>query len=185
MKILLLFFVCLNVYAADNTIYIDQVGNNNQITITQTGSPNNVGGVSQQAAPLNGDANQISVTQDSSNQFKMEITGDEEVNKNYNENVNENDIPVNSTDINNLNRSPQVFKTIDVVRNRLFAANAITTYFDLTDEFDSRAYRFDSSRLCNLYNLGDTYTFPSVAINANINEIKIEGAAPVVPINYN
>jgi len=100
-------------------------------------------------------------------------------------NGNENDIPVNSTDINNLNRSPQVFKTIDVVRNRLFAANAITTYFDLTDDFDARAYRFNSGRLCNLYNIGDDYIFPSVAINANINEIKIEGAAPVVPINYN
>ena len=100
-------------------------------------------------------------------------------------NGNENDIPVNSTDINNLNRSPQVFKTIDVVRNRLFAANAITTYFDLTDDFDSRAYRFKQFvPVAKLYNVGDTYNFPSVEINGALNTIKVEGVT-TSPINYN
>jgi len=105
-------------------------------------------------------------------------------------NGNENDIPVDSTAINNLNRSPQVFKTIDVVRNRLFAANAITTYFDLTDEFDARAYRFTSNvnaipQTAKLYNVGDTYNFPSVEIDGVLNTIRVEGTAPVTPVNYN
>jgi hypothetical protein len=107
-------------------------------------------------------------------------------------NGNENDIPVSSTNINNLNRSPQVFKTIDVVKNRLFAANAITTYFDLTkDEFDARAYRFTSStaisepRTAKLYNVGDIYPNASVIIDGVADSISVEGALPISPINYN
>jgi hypothetical protein len=100
-------------------------------------------------------------------------------------NGNENDIPVSPTNINNLNRSPQVFKTIDVVKNRLFAANAKTKYFDLTDEFDARAYRFTSyysdTRIAKLYNVGDTYDNPSVVITPTT--ISIEGADPV-PIDF-
>ena len=80
-------------------------------------------------------------------------------------NGNENDIPVDSANIANLNRPPEVFKTIDVVRNRLFAANAITKFFDL--EFDARAYRFNSDNTAKLYDSTDNYTNPSVVIEAN------------------
>ena len=80
-------------------------------------------------------------------------------------NGNENDIPVDSAAIANLNRPPEVFKTIDVVRNRLFAANAVTKFFDV--EFDSRAYRFNSDNTAKLYDSTDNYTNPSVVIEAN------------------
>ena len=49
-------------------------------------------------------------------------------------NGNENDIPIEpASTVTNLNRSPEIFKTIDVVRNRLFAANARTRKFDLSE----------------------------------------------------
>jgi len=93
-------------------------------------------------------------------------------------NGNENDIPLgSSTEVNNLNRPPEVFKTIDVVRNRLFAANAITKYFDLDGEFDSRVYRYNSSQIANLYNSADNFATPSVEIDYTnpIPTITIEG----------
>ena len=98
-------------------------------------------------------------------------------------NGNENDIPVDSAAITNLNRPPQIFKTIDVVRNRLFAANAKTTKFDLTDEFDARAYRYDSNRIAKLYNAEDTYPTASVVINQLADSITIKGDF-VGPIEY-
>ena len=98
-------------------------------------------------------------------------------------NGNENDIPLDSTEVANLNRSPEVFKTIDVARNRLFVANAITKYFDLTDYFDSRAYRYNSSFISNLYNNDDTYGSASVVIDSNAGTISINGD-PAVPLNY-
>jgi len=93
-------------------------------------------------------------------------------------NGNENDIPVDFLEIANLNRPPEIFKTIDVVRNRLFAANAITKYFDPI--FDARAYRFKSTndpiepRVANLYNVTDTFNTPSVIIDAVSNTTTIE-----------
>lgn len=99
-------------------------------------------------------------------------------------NGNENDIPVDSTFIANLNRPPEVFKTIDVVRNRLFAANAKTTNFDLTDEFDARVYRFNSSGVSKLYNINDVYPTASVEINLlPTPTISIEGNS-AVPLDY-
>jgi hypothetical protein len=93
-------------------------------------------------------------------------------------NGNENDIPVDSANIANLNRPPEVFKTIDVVRNRLFAANAVTKFFDL--EFDARAYRFNSTWNANLYDATDDLINPSVRIVSNnstgaIEQVFIEG----------
>lgn len=99
-------------------------------------------------------------------------------------NGNENDIAVDSTNIANLNRSPEVFKTIDVVRNRLFAANAKTTNFDLTNEFDARAYRFDSTGIARLYNGDDTYFNPSLLIDISNNTMFIENPNPISPIDY-
>ena len=100
-------------------------------------------------------------------------------------NGNENDIPVDSTNIANLNRTPEVFKTIDIVRNRLFAANARTTKFDLTDEFDARAYRYNSDGVANLYNSADAYNNPSVVIDIGVvpPTISIEGDT-AVPLDY-
>jgi hypothetical protein len=98
-------------------------------------------------------------------------------------NGNENDIPVDSTNIANLNRPPEVFKTIDVVRNRLFAANAVTKFFDV--DFDARAYRFNSSNNAFLYDSTDSYGNPSVVIEASptgeIEEVIIEN----IPLGEN
>lgn len=102
-------------------------------------------------------------------------------------NGNENDIPVDSTEIANLNRPPEVFKTLDVVRNRLFAANAITKYFDPV--FDARAYRFKNDPLysaqpvAELYNNDDALYFSSVKLDGdsstgNITNVTIEGNSP-------
>lgn len=100
-------------------------------------------------------------------------------------NGNENDIPIEpASTITNLNRSPEVFKTIDVVRNRLFAANAKTTQFDLTNEFDARAYRFDSTGIARLYNVDDTFANPSLLIDISNNTMFIENPSPISPIDY-
>jgi hypothetical protein len=100
-------------------------------------------------------------------------------------NGNEDDISINPySNITNLNRPPEIFKSIDVVRNRLFAANARTTNFDLTDVFDARVYRFKSSGIADLYNSNDTYPTASVIIDIPNDEITIEGNAPVSPIDY-
>jgi hypothetical protein len=105
-------------------------------------------------------------------------------------NGNENDIPMDSTEIANLNRPPEVYKTIEVARNRLFAANARTTYFDLTDVFDARAYRFSSTtdvangpRIAKLYNDSDTFNNPSVIIDIPNNQITVDGVT-TNPIDY-
>jgi hypothetical protein len=95
-------------------------------------------------------------------------------------NGNENDIPVDSTEIANLNRPPEVFKTLDVVRNRLFAANAITKYFDPV--FDSRAYRFKDNSVSDLYNSNDSFGIASVQLTGDgsgaITNVTIEGNSP-------
>lgn len=66
----------INVYAADNTIYIDQIGNNNQLTINQTFDGNNIEGVNQNAAILHGNSNIININQYSTNNLKLEVVGD-------------------------------------------------------------------------------------------------------------
>jgi hypothetical protein len=95
-------------------------------------------------------------------------------------NGNENDIPVDSTEVANLNRPPEVFKTLDVVRNRLFAANAITKYFDPV--FDSRAYRFKDNFVSDLYNNDDSFGIASVQLTGDgsgaITNVTIEGNSP-------
>jgi hypothetical protein len=100
-------------------------------------------------------------------------------------NGNENDIRIDpASAVANLNRTPEVFKTIDVVRNRLFAANAKTTNFDLTNEFDARAYRFDASGIARLYNIDDTYANPSLLIDIRLDQMFIENPNPISPIDY-
>jgi hypothetical protein len=92
-------------------------------------------------------------------------------------NGNENDIPIEPFSvITNLNKPPSIFKTIDVVRNRLFAANAKTIKFDMDGVFDTRAYRYTRvSKLAKLYNeQSDVFGFPSVLINGATNTVSIE-----------
>jgi hypothetical protein len=91
-------------------------------------------------------------------------------------NGNENDIPIEpSSTITNLNKPPSIFKTIDVVRNRLFAANAKSVNFDMDGVFDTRVYRFKSTKNTFLYNeQSDVFNFPSVEINGNLNIVEIE-----------
>jgi hypothetical protein len=94
-------------------------------------------------------------------------------------NGNENDIPVDSSEVANLNRPPEIFKTLDVVRNRLFAANALTKYFDPV--FDARAYRYKADAVSNLYNNNDVFDNPSVQLVLNISgniDVTIEGTTP-------
>lgn len=94
---------------------------------------------------------------------------------------NENDIPIEpSSTITNLNKPPSIFKTIDVVRNRLFAANAKTVNFDMSGVFDSRAYRFKTNfigtEFASLYNeQSDVYPTASVVIDASTGIVIIEG----------
>ena len=85
-----------------------------------------------------------------------------------------------SSTITNLNKPPDVFKTIDVVRNRLFAANAKTVNFDMSGIFDTRAYRFKTNfigtEFSHLYNeQSDVYPFPSVVVDATTGIVIIEG----------
>ena len=94
-----------------------------------------------------------------------------------------NDVSIDSALVANLNRPPEVFKTIDVVRNRLFAANAKTKQFDLSKQFDARAYRYNFDGIAKLYNSNDGYNNPSVKINIVTNKISIEGD-PEVPLDY-
>lgn len=47
----------------DNTIYIDQVGDNNTINITQSGRANEVRGIGQQAAQIQGSSNTVTIRQ--------------------------------------------------------------------------------------------------------------------------
>jgi hypothetical protein len=95
----------------------------------------------------------------------------------------ENDVSADDASLANLNRPPEIFKTIDVVRNRLFAANAKTRQFDLSEQFDARAYRYDSNGIAKLYNSNDGFNSPSVLINITTNKISIEGD-PEVPLDY-
>ena len=74
----------VNVWSAktinDNGIYIDQVGNNNTLTIVQTGNKNLINGIGQQAAKIQGDQNTITVNQGVSgtgqNELAMRVIGD-------------------------------------------------------------------------------------------------------------
>ena len=99
-------------------------------------------------------------------------------------NGNENDIPIDPYSvIANLNKPPTIFKTIDVVRNRLFAANAKTVKFDMDGVFDTRAYRFTNpagGKLAKLYNeQSDVFGSPSVLINGVASTVQIEGDTPL------
>lgn len=52
-----------------NSIYIDQVGNNNTVNITQVGTKNKVAGAGQQSAPIVGDGNNVTIRQGDPSSF--------------------------------------------------------------------------------------------------------------------
>ena len=67
---------------SSSSVYIDQIGDNNTITVTQIGSKNQIGGVGQQAAYLSGDNNNITVRQGNDtaaasvkNQLELRVIG--------------------------------------------------------------------------------------------------------------
>jgi hypothetical protein len=94
---------------------------------------------------------------------------------NGNENTQSQEIPLEDiTQISNVNRPPEVFKTIATVKNRLAAANAKTKFFDV--DFDSRAYRFNNSNIAHLYNSTNSYGSPSVNINYTSGVVTINGS---------
>jgi hypothetical protein len=69
---LMLFLGLTNIHAADNKVYIDQVGDRSTITITQDGSSNTVKGVGiaqDQNAKIYGDDTMVAITQTGVNNF--------------------------------------------------------------------------------------------------------------------
>ena len=64
--------------ANGNEIYIDQVGNNNTTTITQTGNYNKITGTTQQTATISGNSNSTTIRQNSGtgkNLIDLNVTG--------------------------------------------------------------------------------------------------------------
>ena len=64
--------------ANGNEIYIDQIGNNNTTTITQTGNYNKITGTTQQTATISGDSNNTTIRQNSGsgkNLIDLNVTG--------------------------------------------------------------------------------------------------------------
>lgn len=86
--------------------------------------------------------------------------------------------------LNNINRPPDVFKTIEVVRNRLFAANAKTNSKVL--DLDTRVYRFNASQEAELYQatqvFGDT---PKITIDGSVGPYvwSLDGVVQSTPIS--
>lgn len=83
---------------------------------------------------------------------------------------NENHIPLTTAQFLNPNISFDTVKTIAQKKNRLYPTNTTTNNFDI--DWDSRAYRFDSGQLADLYERNDTAGSPTTTIN---------GAAPTYP----
>ena len=79
LKIMILCLLGVSAYAADNSIYIDQSGDNSSITITQDGSGNEVydvgaGATSTTAATLTGDSQTIDIRQiGAANKLKLGV----------------------------------------------------------------------------------------------------------------
>ena len=70
-------FISSAAVAADNKIYIDQVGDNLNLTLTQTGTSNRVG-LSNERSTLTGNGQTVDITQDgSTNSIDMNVTGND------------------------------------------------------------------------------------------------------------
>jgi hypothetical protein len=74
MKLFLFLIIPISVFAADNTIYVDQIGDNNQIVIEQSSYLNTIGNFTEPVI-IRGDHNSISVTQDLNNKSHAELIG--------------------------------------------------------------------------------------------------------------
>ena len=89
-----------------------------------------------------------------------------ETNLSFIHNGNENDIPLSDiTELSNVNKPPTIFKSIDVVRNYLLAANAKSKIFDV--EFDARAYRWDTNSFVDLYKASDSFPTPEISLDTS------------------
>lgn len=94
----------------------------------------------------------------------------------------EENIPISDQiQLSNANRPPSVAKTLDVVKNKLLIANTRTRLFDV--DFDSRVYRFNSSRAAALYNNGDVFGSPKVALDYSLGSMVVGGVTST--LNYN
>ena len=70
----LLFFLCFNVFAQSNSIYIDQVGSSNQISVSQSGSGHSATLTLGKDSSL--DTSNVSVTQQGSGARSEEHTSE-------------------------------------------------------------------------------------------------------------
>lgn len=104
----------------NNSIYINQVGDNNVINVTQTGNKSSVSGIGQQAASIQGNSNSITIRQGAAaadtnkNEINLGVQGDSNT-LNINQGVTTTGAGVNSTN--------GMYQRVNVVG----AYNAITT----------------------------------------------------------
>jgi hypothetical protein len=74
MKLILFLLFPLGVFAADNSIYIEQVGDNNQIILEQKSYLNTIGNFTEPSR-ISGTYNSVTVIQDSNNSAQFDIVG--------------------------------------------------------------------------------------------------------------
>jgi hypothetical protein len=104
----------------NNSIYIDQVGDNNNIQITQTGNKSSISGIGQQAASIQGNSNSITIRQGANiadtnkNEINLRAQGNSNT-LNINQGVTTTGASVNS--------SNGMYQTVDVIGSY----NAVTT----------------------------------------------------------
>jgi hypothetical protein len=103
----------------NNNIYIDQVGDNNTVNITQTGNKSSISGIGQQAASIQGNSNSVTIRQGdvadtNKNEINLRVQGDSNT-LNINQGVTTTGATVNSTN--------GMYQRVDVVGN----TNTLTT----------------------------------------------------------
>ena len=104
----------------NNSIYIDQVGDNNTVNITQTGNHSSISGIGQQAASMQGNNNSITVRQGAT----IADTNKNELNLRSHGNYNTLNINQGvSTTGANVNSSNGMYQSVDVIGSY----NAVTT----------------------------------------------------------
>ena len=72
----LLSFCTPRAHAQDSSLYIDQIGSNNTLAITQSGVGNQITGVGSNTSPIRGDLNSVTIRQGSNNnQLSLSLQG--------------------------------------------------------------------------------------------------------------
>lgn len=112
MKYLIFLLLSFNVYATDNSIFIEQIGSSNQTVINQTGSSNSITGLNQQNGVINGDGNEVNISQINNNVLRLSIIGhnntmfsDQTVGNVLESNVQGSSNLLNFTQLNSANKS--------------------------------------------------------------------------------